>query len=130
MRVPGLGKAECSLRLGLPRASKPRRLSLLVHDAPILHTSSQQHFLIHCLAPRVKQNVGTWVPPKQPMTLSWIGQKTPGAGGVTKPKVFGLQVALSGHQAQILEPRDKGVCVLWCCIIVWGVNSQVGVGFV
>lgn len=97
---------------------------------PPHHPSSQQHFLIHCLAPRVKQNVGTWVPPKQPMTLSWIGQKTPGAGGVTKPKVFGLQVALSGHQAQILEPRDKGVCVLWCCIIVLGVNSQVGVGFV
>lgn len=64
------------------------------------------------------------------MTLSWIGQKTPGAGGVTKPKVFGLQVALSGHQAQILEPRDKGVCVLMVLHQWVGVNSRVGVGFV
>lgn len=66
---------------------------------------------MHCVAPRVKQNVGTWVPPKQRMTLSWIGQKTPGAGGVTKLKVFGLLVELSGPQAQILGPRDTGVYV-------------------
>lgn len=45
------------------------------------------------------------------MTLSWIGQKTLGAGGVTKQRVFGLPVGLSGQQAQSLEPRDKGVCV-------------------
>ena len=46
------------------------------------------------------------------MTLSWIGQKTLGAGGVTKRKVFGLRVGLSGQQAQSLEPRDKGMCVI------------------
>ncbi|EAX07095.1 hCG2036582, isoform CRA_a, partial [Homo sapiens] len=64
---------------------------------------------------RVKQNVGIWVPPKQLMTLSWIGQKTLGAGGVTKPRVFGLLVELSGRQAQILEPRDKSMCVVVVC---------------
>lgn len=65
------------------------------------------------------------------MTLSWIGQKTPGAGGVTKLKVFGLRVELSGHRAQILEPRDKGVCVLWCPVVSWeGVKSQVNIEFV
>lgn len=41
------------------------------------------------------------------MTLSWIGQKTLEAGGVTKLKMFGLLVELSGYQAQILERRDK-----------------------
>lgn len=46
------------------------------------------------------------------MTLSWIGQKTLGAGGVTKLKMFGLLVELSGYQAQILERRDKGMYVL------------------
>lgn len=68
------------------------------------------------------------------MTLSWIGRKTPGAGGVTKLKAFGLRVELSGHQAQILEPRDKGVCMLWCPVVPvvsWeGVKSQVSIEFV
>lgn len=57
------------------------------------------------------------------MTLSWIGQKTLGAGGVTKLKMFGLLVEPSGHRAQILEPRDKGmhVCcfVEVCCELQW-----------
>ena len=42
------------------------------------------------------------------MILSWIGQKILGVGDVIKPRMFGPQVDLSGHRAQILEPRDKG----------------------
>lgn len=49
------------------------------------------------------------------MTLSWIGQKTLEAGGGTKLKMFGPLVELSGHQAQILEPRNKGMYV--CCVM-------------
>ena len=49
------------------------------------------------------------------MISSWIGQKILGVGDVIKPKTFGPQVDLSGHQAQILESRDKGMCVVWYC---------------
>lgn len=51
--------------------------------------------------------MGIWVPPKQLMTLSWIGQKIIGVGGVIKLRMSGLQVELSEHQAQILEARGK-----------------------
>lgn len=55
------------------------------------------------------------MPPKQLTILSWIGQKTHGVGDVIKLKMFGLQVELSRHQAQILEPIDKGLYgVVWC----------------
>lgn len=47
------------------------------------------------------------------MILSWIGQKILGVGDVIKQRTFGPQVDLSGHQAQILEPRDKGICVVY-----------------
>lgn len=47
------------------------------------------------------------------MILSWIGQKILGVEDVIKLRTFGPQVELSGHQAQILEPRDKGMCVVW-----------------
>lgn len=48
------------------------------------------------------------------MILSWIDQKILGVEDVTKPRTFGPQVDLSGHQAQILEPRGKGKYVVWC----------------
>lgn len=48
------------------------------------------------------------------MTLSWIGQKIIEVGDVIKLKVFGLQVELKEHQAQILEPRGTGRGVCMC----------------
>lgn len=55
--------------------------------------------------------MGIWVPQKQLMILFWIDQKTLEVEGVIKLRVFGLQVEPSEHQAQILEPRDKGMYV-------------------
>lgn len=62
-----------------------------------------------------------WAPQKQLMILSWIGQKILGVEDVIKLRTFGPQVELSGHQAQILEPRDKGMCVVWYGLVWCGV---------
>lgn len=80
---------------------------LLLHSASPHPFRSLSSFI--ALPPRVKQSVETWVPPKQRMTLSWIGQKTHEAEGVTKLTMFGLQAEVSGHQVQILELRGQSV---------------------